>query len=211
MNKIGTRTRRDSTRPPRPHPPRSRGYLMIELLIALTITGLMAVAVSSMLFAVSNGMQQQGERRKVQTKQALVQHRVNTAVRQSKMVLAETAGVIVVWVADTNENDAPNLSELQRIEWDNTDDELLSYEAPDSLSPGADTEYVLTDDFVAITAALAGSANFPEALWATGVTDWTVRFDSANVQEARLVSYDLTVVDDAVSESAMSVATLRTD
>jgi len=173
---------------------------------------MVALGVTSMLFAVSRGAGEQDAQRRAQVKQAMIQNRLNSAIRSAKMVLAQSDTMVVLWTADLNANDQPNLAELHRIEWDSDTNKLWSNQAPDSLSEADNTEYDLdTTNFAAVTAALAGSNDFPDELWATDMTDWRTRLDAGAVQDARLISYDMAIQSGKVSKSSVSAATLRTE
>jgi len=108
---------------------------------------------------------------------------------------------------DTNENDAPNLSELRRIELVNG--VLISYKAPEDLSPTSDTAYTLNDDFNAITNAIKGGSTFPGEIWATDVTQWDITLDDADPQEARLVSYRFTLQSGLMNDTAINAVSMR--
>ena len=87
---------------------------------------------------------------------------------------------------------------------------MRSYKAPDSLDPASDTEYdLLTDDFNAETNSIKGTADFPQTLWAAGVTAWTIALDDADPQSASLVSYRMTIAHDELLDTTIGAAALR--
>ena len=190
---------------------RRAAFSFVEMMLALAVTVLIGVVVSGMLMSVSYGTTSEAQLRRVGTKSALLRLRLNAAVRSSRMVLDQGPEFLVLWMADTRENGKPNLSEIRRLELDTGDGRFWSNTAPAGLPAADDTQYNLTDDFDAVTTALAGTANFPDQLWATDVTGWTLTLDQASPQAAALVSYSLTLqVDDAV-ETVSGAAMMRTD
>ena len=190
---------------------RRAAFTFVEMMLALAVTVLIGVAVSGMLVSVSYGTTSEAELRRVSTKSALLRLRLNAAVRSSRMVLDQGPEFLVLWMADTRENGKPNLSEIRRLELDAGDGRFWSNTAPAGLPAGDDTQYNLSDDFDALTTALAGTANFPDELWATDVTDWVLTLDAASPQAAAVVSYRLTLQTDDAVDTVSGAATLRTD
>jgi type II secretory pathway pseudopilin PulG len=193
---------------------RARGFTLLELILALGGTALVAAAITAMLVSVSYGTSSTQDVRSLAVKQKTLGGRFAAAVRSSRTVLATGSDYLVLWIADTRENDAPNLSELRRIERTGGN-EIWCYSADPSLSdpndPNGDTEYTLDQDFDAITSALAGGGSFPGELWATGVTAMTIGLDEATAQSAAMVGYQFTVQAEVLEDSGVGVASLRNE
>jgi len=186
------------------------GVTLMELLLALMVSGLVGAAVALMLSATSYGTSSQAEKRSMLVTNEIAAGRLGEALRRSKMVLAKGEDYLVLWMADTSVNDVPNLSELHRIERDPTTDELQSYRAPADLASEDDVEYDLgTTDFNAVTGALKDSAYFPGTLWATEVTAWTTTVPTADVRQANFVGYRITTTSDGASETKIGGMKLR--
>ncbi len=189
---------------------RSRGMTLVELLIGLAVVAMIGAVVAVLMTAVAYGTESQREMRQVNTRLHVVATRLTAATRSSRMVLAEGEDYIVLWLADTDANGKPNLSELKRIERDEATDTLLSYKAADDLSSEQDTIYELdSTDFDAATRAKCGSSEFPQTLLASTVTAWDIDLSDSNPQDARLVSYRLTVAINGVQNTLAATASLR--
>jgi len=186
---------------------RFRGLTLVEMLMALAITGMIGAAIASMLSAVTYGTKSSLDIRSLVVKNKTLSSRITAAVRGSAQLLDAADGYVVLWTKDLNDSGAPDLLELQRIELDAATDELTSY-TPD---PSAtDTAYDLAvDDFDAVTTALIGSGDLDGALWATGVSQWTVSIDQADPQDATLVSFQLTLDAGALSDTSVNAVSLR--
>ena len=185
------------------------GFTMIEIMIAMAMTAMIGLAVSSMLVSVSYGTTTQDDLRRTTVKEKVIATRMDQAIRLSKMVLAQGPDHLVLWMGDRRRNGVPDLSEIRRIDRDNTTMELWSYSAPMSLSDSQNTPYSFATDFDATTSALMGTSNFPGELWGTGVTSWNQTLDQSNPQSAKLVGYSLTLPGNNVPSAATGVLSLR--
>jgi len=186
------------------------GTTLVEVLLALTVTSLVAAAVAALLFSTSYGTSSHDDMRDVLVSNEVAATRLGAALRASKMVLAKGDNYLVLWMADTEVNDEPDLSELRRVERDPATNELRSYRAPASLPKEDDTMYELVStDFNAITDAMKGSANLPETLWATDVTEWTTTADAADPHNEGFVGFRITTSMHGVSATKVGGATLK--
>src|SRR4051812_34952429 len=88
----------------------SRGLMLVEVLLALAISGMVAAAVAAMLFALANGSRDRQDLRHRNVRAEVVIARVDTAIRSSSMLLGRTPNCVVLWVADSRKNGRPDLS-----------------------------------------------------------------------------------------------------
>jgi prepilin-type N-terminal cleavage/methylation domain-containing protein len=152
---------------------RSRGFTLLEILLALAVTAMVAMVVATLLFSVANGT---ASRDAAQGNNSLIDvlcSRINTAVRPAGRILAQADGMLVFWMSDSDGNNKPNLSEIRRLELDAVTGHLVLYSAPATINPWDDTGYDLTQDFASVTAALRGTVNFPGTTMMTDVQQWT--------------------------------------
>lgn len=183
-----------------------QGLTLVEMLMALGITAMIGAAVASMLSAVTYGTNSSRDIRSLVVKNKTLGARITAAVRASAQILDADDGYVVLWTKDINDSGVPDLLELQRIELDSDTDEMTSYTPPDG---AVDVAYELTDDFDAISTALIDSDDLEGALWATGVTQWTLTLDEADPQDAELVTYQLTMGAGSMSDTSVSAVSLR--
>jgi len=183
------------------------GLTLVEMLMALAITGLIGAAIASMLSAVTYGTSSSRDIRSLVVKNKTLSTRITASIRESAQVLDAADGYVVLWTNDLNASGVPDLLELQRIELDTGTNELTSY-TPD---PSAiDVAYDLAiDDFDAITTALIGSGDLVDELWATGVAQWAVSVDTVDPLDATLVSFQLTLDAGGMSDTSVTAVSLR--
>jgi hypothetical protein len=195
---------------------------MVELLLALTITALIAAAVTAMLVATAYGTSSERDLRGAVTRGKLVGARLNAAVRSSRAVLETGTDYLVLWMGDINTNatpDAPDLSEIRLIERDGAGDELNSYKFPDSWTQAqidaADVSYALTGNppgfFQSAAATAKAAGSFVATRWGSQVTSILFDLDGADPSTTTLVSYQFTVGAGELSETVIGAASLRYD
>ena len=85
--------------------------------------------------------------------------------------------------------------------------ELLSYRSP--LPAGANTEYELGSNFRVVTTGMKGSADFPSTRWASDVSAFTFAIDEASPQDARFVSFEVTLLGGEIPDTSIGAAALR--
>lgn len=190
-------------------------FTLVELILAMSCTALIAVAVGSILFAAARGTADTADQRALVLRQKMATARLGAALRGCRMVLQSGPDYVVLWVADRRPDGVPNVSELRRIERSPATGELVGYEfAPPAgwtaaQIEAADAALALTDDFNAVTTALKSTGHFPGQSWATGVTAWSLAFNRPAVRDATLVSYRLTIQPGAAADTAVGAAAVR--
>jgi hypothetical protein len=183
---------------------------MVELMMALSVFSVIGLATGMMLNATASATSASTDGRQVSVQRTLIGSRIETAVRASTKFLAAGEGYLVLWVADTRTNEAPNLSELRRIDFDAQTGELKSYvaEFPENWTAdqiaAADTEYDPASDFEAVTTTLKDNAMFMPTTWSKRVTGLDFALKGNNPQSARLVLYELTLDGHVTGASTIS-------
>ena len=185
------------------------GFTIVEMILALGITAMVGVAVSAMLVSISYGTTNQTDLRRADVKERVLGMRISDAIQSSEMILAQGSDHLILWMGDSRENGLPDLSEIRRIDWDVTDQEMWSYSAPFDLLEANNTTYNFVDDFNTITLALMGTSNFPGEPWAHMVTGWTQTLDQVNPQAAKMIQYTVTLSGSDVVSVVTNTVSLR--
>lgn len=182
------------------------GLTIVELLMALTITGLIGAAIASMLFAVSHGTAETHDLRSLVVKNKTLTARIASVIRQSEQLLDADDGYVILWTKDLNDNGSPDLLELRRIGLNSATGELIDY-TPDASA--ADATYQFTDDFDTITLSLIDSDILVGQLWATDVAQWQINLDDEDPQAATLVSFRLTLESGTLEDTSVDAVSMR--
>ncbi len=190
----------------RQHARRRAGLTLLELLLATAGTALIGAATASMLFAVSRGTDSDTDMRSLVSRGNSVGNRLDTALRSSAQVLASNADTLVLWMADTDGDDVPALSELRRLDHDTANDRLQSSTIAGSAT---DVIYSLSDDFLAVTDTAIGNGSLDTTVWAQNLTAATWTFNHADPTAASLVGYQLTLTQGPRDHALVGTCRLR--
>jgi hypothetical protein len=193
---------------------RRRATTLPELIVGLTVTALVALGVASILQAASYGTSSRREVRRLAVRVHEVRSRVDSAIRSARAVLATGNGYIVLWTGDTRADGHVNLSELQLIELSPTN-QLTSYVTrfPASWTQAqidaADVSYSPSADFASICQTAKNGSYFPGTLWSNDGSNFTVAPDKTPVQQAKLVTWSLSLASDLIAEPLVGSSALR--
>lgn len=185
---------------------RHRAFTLVEVLLALAITGLVGLSVATMLTATAYGTTNHRETRGLLVQSQTISARLNSAIRTAKEVLYPNASqttstdYIVVWIADDNDDSTKQNNEVQLIERNSGNNELRSYANP------ADTA-----DFTNVAAFRTQAlASYTSVRWSTGVS--VLSFEATtSPTDTMLIGYTFTVTQNQTSHTSVGAATPRSD
>ena len=111
------------------------GFTLVETLLALAIASLVAAAALSMLVGVTWASETQHGARRASVKRQVAAARIGAIIRGGVMFLALADDELVIWTGDPNQNAAPDLSELRRVERDPDDQVIRALRTPGRPGP----------------------------------------------------------------------------
>lgn len=163
-------------------------FTLMELLLALGLSGLIGVAVAMMLRGVAMAAIYHDDANARSIDDAITRTRLAETFRRAVCILQSNEDGCVLWLGDTRKNAHPDLSELLIIEHNSSKKYLAVYEAVTPLDADSDTPYHFDDDIFALTAALRNTPAFPVVASFEGVTEFRVFTDAPS---GRRVAVDL--------------------
>lgn len=172
---------------------RRRAFTLVEMLIAASITALVATAGTTLIFAVASGTTQT---RGVRGKKAVGQYalaRIGRTIRQSRAIGGVTSSSVTLWAIDLNQDDVVNADELGFIDYDPIAKQVL-YRALDPTS-GIDPALVISQTaFVDSTQLLTLVPNSAKiaVVWANGIESFVLT-GYPSLTETRIVGTWLTI------------------
>ena len=109
-----------------------KGFTLVELLVALIVTGIVLAAVATLAFAVgaANDETDDTSQKQAQIRQATL--RISELIRHCKLICGTPGNDLAVWRADDNNDGQININELVYIERGTSRDYLRLCEFPSS-------------------------------------------------------------------------------
>ena len=128
-----------------------KGFTLVELLVALVVTGIVLAAVATLAFAVgtANDATDDSSQKQAQVRYATL--RISELIRHCKLICGTPGGDLAVWRADDNGDGQININELVYIERGTGRDYLRLCEFPSSdtsLVNLSDIETLSTSDYI---------------------------------------------------------------
>lgn len=172
-------------------PTARRAMTLVEVLLALAVTSMVALTVLGVLAGLGSLASNEQAGRLHTTQREAGAMRLAAAIRASGMVLDADAGTIVLWKSDSDGNGQPNLSEILRLARPAEGSGVMAYQAPPGLDPADDATWPLGSGFLAITHSLADGPTLPGRLLAPGVVALTIGELPTDPMQATLVRFAL--------------------
>lgn len=192
----------------------SRAMTLVELLLAMSMTSIVALTAGGMLTAVSYGSSERTDIRGLVVRQELISHRIAAAIRASRGVLESDNNQLVLWVSDANNDQKAQLSEVRWIELD-PDTKLIS--STKLVFPSTwTTEQIAAADKAYTTGVSRNvqsssvSSYVQTEQWADQVSGWLISPNSSTAEQSTLVSYRVTfTLEGKQPQTIVGAAALR--
>ncbi|MHC4416399.1 MAG: type II secretion system protein [Planctomycetota bacterium] len=173
------------------------GFTMLELMLALAITALVAVAISGMLAAVSTGVGSRRDNRSVMVHANAAQTRLAAYVAPSRCVLLAEGSDLVLWLDDSRESGTVHASEIRWLLFNDVEGTIdvhyldFPVDWTDVASALADEEHPAASDWHSIRQAYEANGLISTVTVVDGL-DWVlVDTDGPTDLESHQVMYDL--------------------
>lgn len=177
-----------------------RAFTVVELLIGIVITALVAMAISTMLTLVGETTARSRDERAAVMRSHLAQVRLRSYTEPALAVLQFDARKgVAIWLHDDNPGSKVNLTELRVLWFDSQAGEVIAerVEFPDNWTPemksAADVVIPKTADFfTVITAQRDAGMTVSETLLET-VEGLSLTFTGTTIQSSERVRYAITL------------------
>jgi len=128
-----------------------KGFTLVELLVALVVTGIVLAAVATLAFAMgaANDVADDSSQKQAQVRYTTL--RISELIRHCKLICGTPGGDLAIWRADDNGDGQININELVYIERGTGRDYLRLCEFPSSdtsLVNLSDIETLSTSDYI---------------------------------------------------------------
>lgn len=182
--------------PARPAPT-THGLTLLELMLALSITTIVAAAIAGMLSAVTVGVGTRRDARSVMIRAGAAQSRLSAYIIPCSSLLANDGSSLVVWLEDSRASDTVHATEVRWLSYDAADGAIDVHfvDFPETWTPAArdlaDTEYTADADWNAVLWSYQINGWISTLRLVDGLDSVAVTTDSTDILESRRVDYAL--------------------
>ncbi len=170
-----------------------RAFTMVELLVAATITALVATAGATFVSAVSNASLTSRSVTETKTAGHYASFQMTKVIRESRGVGQVTPNAVSLWMADTSGDDSLNLYETGVLRYDSANKQVvLDFLQPaNGVAPTTTASTATFSDVTLLTAAMP-PADKKSVVWAENIESLTFTGQASSVQ-TRMVEVTFTV------------------
>lgn len=188
------------------------GMSLLELMLALAVTAMVATAISGMLHAMTTGVVTRRDSRGVMVRATTAQTRLAAYISPARCVLDSSNGDAVVWFDDSRQSDTVHASEIRWIIFDDASDgiDVWFVNFPDTWTETeqtlADLEFAKNSDWSIVLAAFTAAGQIGSMRLVDGLSDASIILDAVDPHDTRVVSYDLDFTVDGGSQRVRMAA-----
>jgi prepilin-type N-terminal cleavage/methylation domain-containing protein len=95
---------------------KSKGFTLVELLVALIVSSIVLTAIVTLSFAMSTAYENTNDMNEKQAHIRYATLRLSELIKQSKLICGSFSDGLVIWTADNNRDNKINVSEVMYVE-----------------------------------------------------------------------------------------------
>lgn len=170
---------------------------LLELLLAVVITAMVAGGIAGMLGAVSAGVGTRKDSREIMVLAHAAQCRLSAYLATSRCVLGVSGGDVTLWLDDSRESLTVHASEIRWLSYNADAGEMVVefVDFPATWTPTAcelaDREFASSTDWSTVRAYYAGKGLLASRALVDHLAGVAVQHDAKQPQEARHVAFNL--------------------
>ena len=173
-----------------------RGLTLVEMMLALSITVMIAGAIASMMAAVSRGVGAKRDTRSVMVRANAAQARLASYLAPSRAVLASDDDMLVVWFNDQRKSNTIHGSEIRWFFFDSNAGAIEVYHVAFPANWGkqqkttADHEHPSNADWIEVLKEYESQNLIGSVRLVDGISDYIIELDKNAPLDSRIVSFD---------------------
>ena len=187
---------------------------LLELMLALTITALVAAAIFGMMGAVTSGLLSNQDSRNIMVRAHAAQNRISAYVTRANAILDSDGESIAIWLDDSRESGTVHATEIRWLIFDGFTGSLYVYFVtfPDAWSRVAidleDAEYAIGTDWNAVLLSFDAKGLLSSMPLMDGLQTVAIELND-RVETARHVGMDLGFTTSSGAQTIRVSATIR--
>ncbi len=177
--------------------PIRRAMTSLELMLSLAITAVVALAITGMLGAVTQGVVTRRDARSIMVRAFAAQSRLAAYIAPSRSLLAANGTQVVVWLDDSRESDTVHASEVRWLRYNAAEGAIDVYfvEFPagwtELQKDLADLEYPLGENWSTVFSYYQANGWLLDIRLVDGLVSNAVTIDQATAIDSRNVQFNL--------------------
>ncbi len=174
--------------------PRRRGLTVVELILALSITALIAGAIASMMAAVSNGVLLRRDSRSVMIRATSAHGRLDAYIASSRCLLEVDGADLTLWLNDNREGGTVHASEIRWLVYDPDEQaiDVMFIDFPDTWTDVqrdlADRQFPSNSKWHIVLGQYEARGLIARVRLVDGIGDAQIEIDTLDPLDARLIS-----------------------
>jgi type II secretory pathway pseudopilin PulG len=188
---------------------------LLELLLALMITVMVAAAIAGMLGAVSNGVGARRDTRSLMVLGDAAEVRLSAYIAPCRCALDVDSPTLVIWLDDSRESDTVHATEIRWLTYDAASHAInVAYvHFPQTWTQAAmdleDHEYPSNSNWAAVRATYEANGWLATQTLIDTVNDVTIRSDNPSDLDCRHITYELAFESETGPAAVTVSATIR--
>jgi prepilin-type N-terminal cleavage/methylation domain-containing protein len=188
--------------------PIMRGLTLLELMLALVVTALIAGAISGMMSAVTAGVSTRRDNRSTMVGASAAAARLSAYVAPSRCILGIVGSDLVLWHADSRESGTVHATEIRWLVFDAVEEtyDVRFVSFPAEWSQAAkdleDNEYTLSTNWMSVLSTYQSKGWIASMPLVDGLASVAIATDAVDPLDSRHVNFRLGF---ATTEGAMNV------
>ncbi len=191
-----------------------RGLTLIELMLALAITAMVAAAIGVMISAIESGESSRRDNRDLVVRTYAATTRLSAYLSRSMSVLEVGTGNAVVWLNDWREGGTVHATELRWLVFDSVNNSIDVYfvDFPDEWNEVQqaleDDEYLSGTDWSAVLSSYKSAGYVSNITLVDGVNSMTITTDQPAAVDSTSITFDIGFHLEATDETLNRALTI---
>lgn len=192
-----------------------RGLTLVELLIALSITAVVAGATAAMIGAFVQATEHDRQWREAMIRAQAINVRLASYVAPARYVLGTDEKGVALWLDDTRESDTVHATEIRWLVQDQASELVIAQmvkfptEWDQAKRDAYDAEYPLETDWWSIRDSFKALGLIEETPLCDEVSGWTVENSESTDPPLTLLTFSVQLTEDAGGQMVITSSSIR--
>ncbi len=191
------------------------GFTLVEVMIAIAITGLISAAAAAMLSAVAQASAFEQDRREAIVRAQALGVRLSSYITPSRYILDHTQSKLVLWLDDNRTSETVHASEVRWIYYDSGSDTTRLYyvhfpeEWSETQREQFDTELTADSNWDDVLNTFSTNGYIEAIRFSDKISEYVVDRNEENIQGKRIVTFTVSFAGQTGLQTIVTSASIR--